>query len=287
MARPRETTAYDLNTQVVGKGVKVLSRCIDPDYAIVQFTNCGHIKEITIKSLIKNKPFCNECYEKNLEELLNSLGFYLLSKQGNTNCSEKARYSQRLVSCKKCGYWKFVLPNSVRNGSVRCINCEKISIESITPKEFKLLNKIDKSYLELVHKQCSTTFRVQTSNLKRSYPVCPKCNKRNEGSFVYFIQITKDGFEPILKIGKSNNPYLRVTDLSDMTLKIKFISSLKFKSETEAFQFESKLHKLFEKFNLEPEIGKIYIKSGFTECYPVEIFDEIRREFEKTTLYTI
>lgn len=281
MVRPREITIEQLNDEVSLKDVKVVERDVNPNYAHIVFKECGHTKKVGIKSLRRNTPFCEVCYENELALRLHSLGFKLLTKlSGGSRYATKTQSSQRLVSCNYCGYWKLVVPNNSQNWKLQCRSCQRTQAESHIPEEFLLINKVDRSYVKLAHMFCGNSFTYQLSNLKRHSPKCPFCGKNIKNSFVYLIRLSIPNYPSIVKVGKSNNPYLRILDLTTGKCEIKFICAIEFESESKAFAFEKSIHNKFNDHNLPPQECKKYLRNGFTECYPVSLLEEIRKEFK-------
>lgn len=281
MARPREITVEKLNEEVGVKGIDVIERDVNPNYVHIRFRSCQHTKKIPITSLRKNTPFCEVCYENNLKTILDKQGFYLLAKKsGGNRYASKTRYSQRLVACKECGYWRIIIPENSDKFRLRCHYCQRIQAEKYVPDDFLLVDRADNNYLILQHRSCGSFFTSQLSNLKRYTPRCPSCERVITKSFVYLIKINISDDVSILKVGKSNNPYLRSLSIGVDPAKIEFICDMKFESEDDAFLFEKKIHKLFSDYNLSPDECRKYLSSGFTECYPVSILDKIQKEFQ-------
>lgn len=283
MVRPRELTSKDLENLCSKKGVDFIKRLPDPNRIIIRYQPCKHESSVIITSLRKHNAFCWDCYEENIKIELKSVGLHYLAKLGNNNVHEKTSSSQRLVSCMKCGNFMFVLPKSVmRAKAPNCLLCHRDEIEAVCKeKDVTLLNKVDNNYVEVLHNACGTRLKIQVSNLRRHNINCRCKSKPKLKSFVYLCRIYLNDSTTVLKIGKSNNPYLRFQCFSEDIIKVDFISQIKLGGEDDAYTLEKKIHKLLSKFSVDPNIVRSVISNGFTECYKEDWLNEITEVFER------
>lgn len=282
MVRPRSITIENLNSLLDDEDYVVLSREDDPNYCTIEFYECGHRKLKTISSItnpLKRNSYCTVCFDNNLGRILRDKGFSLLSKLKYGDSKFSSEY--RLCVCDKCGNFVFVLPSSVYHyGDINCPICEynyykKIALE----RGYNLINRLDKYYL-LLKCNCGHEFKYQGSNLRRVTPRCPVCGKKDNGSYVYAFFV-ENSIGSFIKIGKSNNPYLRHLRFSENDLNsYTFISSKHFDTEIDAYRYEKELFSKYSCFRLSPEFSKLFMDSGFTEMFSIDILNSIRKEFE-------
>lgn len=282
MARPRSITVEYLNSIVENDDYEVIGRENDPNYCTIRFKDCGHIRPkmiSTLKDSHKRGTACSICFENNLRYLLNNKGFHLLSKVKYGEAKSSGEY--RLCTCNKCGNFIFVLPSSIyKNGSLQCSICEYNYYKELAyNKGYKLINRIDKYYLEMLCK-CGFKFKYQSSNLRRVNPRCVNCGKKDIGSFVYAF-IIENSIGSFIKIGKSNSPYLRHLNFSEKNENsYTFISSKRFDKEIDAYKYEKVLFNKFSSFRLSPEFSRLFMDNGYTEVFSIDILDSVRKELK-------
>lgn len=279
MARKRSISVLELEELCSKKGVKFVSRVKNPNYVKVQFNACHHIKDLVITSLRKHNPFCEVCYAADFAKQMEDTGYYVLAKiKGGNQYAKKTRFSQRLVACKTCGYWKIVIASKYPT-EMKCRNCMRLKAEELCSSYgFTLIDKVDKEYLKLQHADCGGLLESQMSNLKRGSPRCPHCKPTHRRASVYVIEIKKEKLPPVVKVGKSTNPYKRIVDLTfGNNIEVEFHAQRDFKNEQEALAFEKEIHKSLVDFSLPAETAKTYISNGFTECYDVRCLDTALR----------
>lgn len=282
MARPRSVTTDYLNELVKNEDYNVVSREHNPNYCTIEFNQCGHRKLKTISSItnpFKRNAYCPICFNNNLGEILYDKGFSLISKLKYGDSKFSGEY--RLCICNKCGNFVFILPSSIyQSNNLHCELCEYNYYKELAQtKGYNLINRVDKYYL-LLRCNCGYEFEYQGSNLKRVTPRCPICGKKDNGSYVYAF-IVENILGKFVKIGKSNNPYLRHLMFSASNLNsYTFISSKLFSTEIGAYKYEKELFKKYSYFRLSPEFSKLFMDSGFTEVFSYDIIDSVRKELK-------
>lgn len=282
MARPRSVVIDELNKLLQDEGYIVISRESDPNYCKIKFKFCGHTKLKTISSItnpLKRKTYCPICFEEDLRKTLENKDFTLLSKLNYGDSKFSGEY--RLCTCNKCGNFVFILPSSIRlSGKLRCSICEYEYYRSLAQsKNYTLINRIDRYFL-LLECGCGCRFNYQGSNLKQSTPRCPNCGKKDNGSYVYSY-VVENPMGKFVKIGKSNNPYLRHLRFSEKELNsYQFLGSKFFATEREAYRFEKNLLIKHSTFKLSSEFSKLFMDTGFTEMFSEDIVDNVREELE-------
>jgi len=280
LAAPRIITIEELNRLLEHEDYVVIKREDDPNYCTIRFNSCGHTKLKTISSITnheKRNSYCTECFEDNLSNILVDKGFTLLTKfkYGETKFSGE----YRLSTCNNCGNFVFSLPSSIYSSNrLHCYLCEYNYYKQLAEsKGYTLINRIDR-YNLLLECRCGHQFNYQGSNLRRVTPRCPKCGKKDNGSYVYAFKI-ENFLGTFVKIGKSNNPYLRHINFSEGNDNIyTLIFSMKFNTESLAYRFEKELLRRYGSFRLSSEFSKLFIDSGFTEVFSSDILVNIIKE---------
>lgn len=271
----RRHTVETLNLEKVGENFKVISRHIDPNYCTILFNDCGHEKLVSISGVLKQKPICYDCIDLRLQKEALLIGYELLAKIPHG--IGKSRHETRLVRCINCGTFKFLHPSSIKNNA-RCGICSfNHTAELVEGTKWRILNKNRAHHVLLQCTLCQHTQETQVSNLKRYVPSCRGCNARHtEQSYVYGFIINSE-FGRFVKIGKSNNPYLRHLKFSHSSdIVCEFIGKIKFDTQIDAFKFEKELFRRFEKHRISSNIGKNVIDNGWTELFSEEIEEELR-----------
>lgn len=282
MVRPRSVTVEKLNALLDDEDYTVVSRENDPNYCKIRFNLCGHTKLKTISSVsnpLKRKTYCPVCFEEDLRQTLKGKGFTLLTRLRYGDSKFSGEY--RLCTCDKCGNFIFILPSSIRiSENPNCSICEyKFYSTLAESKNYTLINKINK-YSLLLECSCGERIRYQGSNLRRSIPRCPSCGKIDNGSYVYAYLI-ENPIGKFVKIGKSNNPYLRHLRFSENGLNsYNLIGRKYFTTEQEAYCFEKELFTKYSTFRLSADFSKLFMDSGFTEVFSEDIVENVRKELE-------
>lgn len=277
--RNRSITLEYLNSVVKDRGLEVIARAKDPNYCYVKF-QCGHTKYSVISKLDTRTPFCEICREEDVIRLCENNNFNYLTKMRYGK--GKSRFETRLVSCKCCGYFMFVLPTTLKTAA-HCKNCLRLKYqERANELGYNLIGNTHNKRLVLECINCGGIATAQSQNMMRMRVRCPVCGKKKVSkSFVYLFKVMTNSGD-YLKLGKANNPYVRhlsFNPLSDET-KFEFITSIKFKTEQEAFDFERYLKRLVKSFNLDTEYSKTLISSGYSEMYDTSALDILLSEFE-------
>ena len=270
MVAPRKITIEYLNSLLTNSPYKVVGREDNPNHCQIQFDSCGHTKTVAIASVGSKQSYCDVCFEYNLRILLKEKGFDLLAKLKYGEA--KSSYEYRLCRCINCGNFVFTLPNQIYGkGRIECSICNFNLYKNLAKSRgYELINRVNKDSL-LLRCSCGNEFTYQGSNLKHATPKCTCCGRKDNGSYCYLFKI-ENCFGDFIKIGKSNNPYLRHLRFSEDDLNTYvFLGAKKFVSEIDALKFEKYMLNKYKSFNLYPEFSKLFISNGFTEIFSYEI----------------
>lgn len=94
-------------------------------------------------------------------------------------------------------------------------------------------------------------------------------------SNIYLLKIT-DGKDSWLKLGHAAKVDVRISGYGlDRSFSVTKIFVIPFETRLMALHEEKRLHNKYKKVRLPPTQQEFYMDSGFTECYPVEIQEEL------------
>ena len=244
--------ADDKNTK------KAKYRCID----------CHNKKDLWMRAIGNDsKKQCKFCIEEKFKQEALNAGIEILAK------GKSGRY--RNCKFNKCGHESEIRTDSfVKNP--KCLKCqiEKFEREAIAVG-LEYLGHIDKKpkkgsyqFLDCGHVQEISKTHVRDDNF-----VCNLCVEtyRTKPSEVYLVEIAIKDFK-FLKLGYAKHTNFRIKRYEmNYKAKINVLKVLSFDTGEEANLFESGLHTKLKKKKISKEKMKLYMNSGFNECYPIEM----------------
>ena len=250
-------------------GLTLIRKSGNPKTRIYKFNKCGHLKELGIRHIGKHSHICDKCFELKLEKNALRLNLKLLGYGKNKNIRKYKRID--------CGHEvqhrnDFIQATSKTPECLQCID-EKHH-EEANRAELILINKTNNPRKKLYKFiNCGHEQEISTSHVKDYNFICHTCNETYYSlpSLVYLIKISVKGFS-FLKLGYTNNIKLRVLgyELIDKP-EIVIIKSINFPTGKEANNKEALIHDKYKNKKLLPKLMKKYMKSGFNECYPLEM----------------
>lgn len=179
-----------------------------------------------------------------------------------------------------CGHIVNMLPSNVRTYKGACKLCtfEKLKVEA-EKEGLTILKKVfSKRYLYQL--PCGHTQEIFTSAVRTGEWVCNTCKMTHfdSPSVLYLFEIVApDGFA-WLKLGYSGNTQLRISRYGLTNCELSIIFMLPFSTGRAALRCEQKLHSSLFNFRLDPvRMKKYHTRDGYTECYPVQLKQEIIR----------
>lgn len=234
-----------------------------------KFIDCQHEIE-TYTGAYKIK--CQECVEEQLKKEALSIGYSIIEK-GN-----KGGY--RLYKA-QCGHTSLLSTSSIRKNKVKCWQCMEDGYVN-RAKEFGAVcinsNETCKANERTLILKCGCTKNVRSDVIMSGYITCPTHDDYyyNQPSSVYLIKITQNNFS-WLKLGYAKVVDKRVKNygLNDNS-EIEIIKVLPVETGKIAYEIERIIHSKFNSKRINSEIMKNYHeKSGFTECYPLDMLDNL------------
>lgn len=232
---------------------------------------CGAVGNKTVKLVGK----CSNCIELKEKELAKNNGatwatrlsgpnrLYLLDC-GHYITAKAPRISAGIFECKQCNSDRFIYHASLSETEI---------IDSNTNDKSRVLCKL----------KCGCVTEVRRDAIYRGRVYCKThdYNFYSNPNGLYLIELQNGDFS-WLKLGMSLDVERRISDykLSDDTT-YTVLKYIKIKSGYEAIKVENKLHKKYDEFNLDKNLMYKYMLSGFTECYPISIKENLLLELEE------
>jgi hypothetical protein len=261
--------AMEANLQMIGKGTK-------GDYRLYIFNKCGHQAEFGIGHVRNKNIQCEDCRQIQFKEEAEMIGLTLLG-EGRT-----VSYRKYLVH--ECGHEQEFQLSHIRQGVYKCRICieEKHKSEA---KEFGLSivgNGRSRFYRLYQFNDCDHKQEMQLSNVRYGNFLCNQCEEtsRTQPSKVYLLEIQVGSFK-WLKLGYAKTIKSRIYRyrLPD-DAKTKRLKIIQFKTGNKAHEFESAIHHKHIRKRLPNKKMKEFHKTGFNECYPLEMLDKLLEELE-------
>ena len=259
------------------KGMTLVSKGIKPKHYLYKFNNCNHVKEYIPSKIRNHVPVCKECNLERFkkEALEKGLIFHPV-------ITKPKHYTYEFIGC---GHKKEYEPRTVRNKTPTCDECliNRFKKEA-NEKDLTLIgNSERKGYYLYQFNECKHIKESRPDMINTGYPCCEVCGDtyHSKSSNLYLIKIFKKGHS-FLKLGVANSINHRVkTYQLQKGYKAETILSIPFSTNFKAVRVEKLLHKKYSDFNLNHFAIKTIMKSGFTECYPLNLLDQLKKEIQK------
>lgn len=248
------------------------------DYGVYKRLSCGHT-EVKLHKVIAEKKtdYCLTCVDNEYKILVENLDMEFI-------CFSRLRSGgTKYVDVKlSCGHFKSIQTGNLKIGKYTCEHCRKQRlIESCEANNFKYIQH-DTNANHFVKLPCGCTKSLFLTSIKAGAWSCSEHNLSNfdyEGSIYLFLLRYKD--YSWLKLGYSRNPTDRLRGFSEEGLKGTLIDQVIFSTGYEALRLEKSLHKKFKTNKYTNPLLKQAMKSGTTECYPVEMLNVLQLELEQ------
>lgn len=244
-------------------------------YKRYKFISCGHEKLITPDQVRTKNVECKECKLENLDSILKSLNIEIVSRVKNS-CEIKNLGCGHIIKTKYSNILKNYLP--------KCSICSfELDVEVAKSKGLELLEKNynDDQASYFYRLPCGCVKSLRTGNVKRGVWACDiHSNWWNKPSGVYVVKLEFKDFTCI-KLGVSTDLNCRISSYGfKEDCKVTTLIYKDFDTYKNAILIEKKLHSKFKNSNIDNDAMKLKMKSGFTECYPVELSFNILKELE-------
>lgn len=242
--------------------------------------SCGHTKKI-VPSLMKSGGFrCIECYEDNLKKIGLEYGYKYIGK------SIKGGH-YRLFERVTCGHRRDLQVHDLtgyKRKEMWCPECiaesHKTEAESAGLILVGLSKTEDPNRREYIAKCCNNLIDLTVVQVRSNSWTCTACgeNHYSDPSSVYLLKINQHG-KDWLKLGMAKDVHERMKGYGLHTDAIIDVLEVK-NMETGylAIAFEKSLHRKHKEYRLDPDEMREYHQSGFTECYPLNMFETLTKE---------
>lgn len=232
---------------------------------------CGHIRELKTSNVRNNQVACIECAEEGFKQEALFSGLELLAKSEN---------SHKRLYLLPCGHKKEILIGSVRDGSWKCRVCQEDRYDT----EAKLVGLTMHRDIKSPHHDyrvytlpCGCTKEIAVSCVRKETFEC----KNHSTRFIDFsVPISVYLAKFTLPIGE----YLKVGFAMDVNSRMKrygvdgevtLLTSVEFANGQDAVDYEKLLHSKYKHLCIEKEAIRGYMENGFTECYPMSMYNEL------------
>lgn len=261
------------------------SMCSDPtQFYYVSYNKCGHKRIVTQQNLIGGAVGrCEICYEKELQ-----------SKYGlmhNVEILSKVSGAKREIKFNSCGHTRIVTLTNLKSGAFDCNQCkidrwkleaDESGLEYIGSDE---LTGNGSKKKHLYKAPCNHILSLKQSAVREGHWTCRTCNSGylDRFNYLYIFKIKAvDDFE-FLKFGYSMKPEHRKYDyVVEKGTEFNLLRKVMVPTGREVIKIENRIHDKFAHYNLDKTFMKKYLtESGFTECYPVDMLNELQIELDK------
>lgn len=239
---------------------------------IYKFDSCGHTQTICT-SKVRLKQFqCQSCFIEKLK---------IEARQANITLLQILSGKKNLYLFPNCGHTKELVPSHVRSNSFKCDDClfEKENDDAI--KNDLILVKRINGYKNIYKfKKCNHEQHINKYHVATGTFQCHTCQNSyaSKKSGVYLLHIEESSGFSWLKFGVARNLDKRIKEYKLSDANVSVISYNATDTNKEAIAFEKKIHKKFFDHKINPDTMKLYMKSGFSECYPVYLKSLLNKE---------
>ena len=256
-----------------------------------QFLECGHKQDITLQNVRRGQFICEICRVELIKKDAAKLGLILIKTFFKKDADKRIGRAWGEYKFKKCGHLKTERIDVIQNEMIRCDTCLDIKHKREAKKAGLLFLGEAKenhggasktsNWRSYQFIKCAHIRDITLQNVRKNSFVCNSCFDTflELPSNLYLLSLKVGSFE-WLKFGYSKNVTSRIEQygLSKKT-KIKKIKIIKFKTGREALNAESVINKNNNLYKLSFHKMKHYHKkSGYTECYPIEMKDKLLKE---------
>lgn len=242
----------------------------------------------------KFKAQCNKCgyiYNKSITSVGKCLNCIEI-KEKQDAALHGATWLKRLLGSKRlynldCGHSIIAQAFKVSNGLFECKQCIKENLDycaSLASAE--ILESDSKTSKCLCKLSCGCISEVRRDAIYRGRIYCKEHDQTyyNSPNGVYLIEIKCNGFS-WLKVGMSLNLERRISEYKlHESATFCVLKYIKFNTGYSAIEFENGIHKKFSEFNLDNSLMRKHMKSGYSECYPINKKEDILNLLEEKSL---
>lgn len=252
------------------------SICSDPtQFYHVRYKACGHMRIVTQQNLFdRSVGDCSICYEEALQKTYgDKLGIDILECVAGT---------KRKIRFRECGHEKVVGLSNMKADHFECSICKVDNWK-------KEASNVDLTYLGLgsgkKHRYralCGHEILLKPSTVRVGHWTCRTCDSGylDRVNYLYLYKIVCSDGNSFVKLGYSVNPEYRKYDYSaSLGTRFELLKKVAVPTGRNAIKLENQLHSKYKSQNLSKDFAMQYLtESGFTECYPASISDNILKD---------
>lgn len=277
--------------------------CLDDSIrANLQKQNLTMIKRVRVGSLIscnicsntwavrndtasKGSPTCNLCFDSELEKEAHAAGFTYLKdrKPLRSNCPSRTTLS-RWYSCNICGSIDTFQHGGMRKGNVRCSKCYLTRLQTEAEKQGMVYLGHVKGMMHNYKLPCGCSRLIQPFAVQKGVWAC----KVHDNTFyhrpngVYLLEMIHES-KSWLKLGFAKDMQIRTKGyglVEGVECSLLFYCNLA--TGYEAMDIEKAIHREMANYKLDSkEMKELMTSTGHTECYPLEVKDELLHKLER------
>lgn len=183
-----------------------------------------------------------------------------------------------------CGHEKETRPTEIKRYKPVCNMCINETFKNeAKEKGLTLIKKSEKrgAYLYRFN-ACGHEKECKPFVIRNTANICQKCNETYymKESFLYLIKIYNE-HESFLKIGIAHNIKDRIRKYKLIKgYKTEVLKSVIYDNRYESTYFEKNIHRNFKIFKESPDKMRTIMQSGFTECYPLSLFNLLNDQID-------
>ena len=263
---------------------RVIKACTEKNFTpLVEKETCTY----------KFKAKCNDCGDVQ-NKCVNSVGYcpICMSNRKDTEAIRQGAVRLKWVKANhslyrlKCGHEQVIPDSSFAKGGYWCHACMYSSIikdAQICGATVNLRSRVDPSKDKYKYEcilKCGHIQYVRRDALARGFIYCEECkdNHYSNKSGIYLIEIEINNFK-FLKLGMSAYLEKRISDYGlPQNSSLTVLEYINMESGYDAVRKEKALHKKYRGLKLDNEDIKSYMKSGFSECYPIHLKEALLHE---------
>lgn len=258
------------------------SMCSDPtQFYHVRYKTCGHSRIVTQQCLFgRSVGECSICYEEVLQKTYgDKLGIDVLECVAGT---------KRKIRFRKCGHEKVVGLSNMKADHFECTICR-------VSKWSEEANNVSLTYLGAGSGQkhryralCGHDMLLKPSTVRVGHWTCRSCDSGylDRVNYLYLYKVACSDGNSFVKLGYSGNPEYRKYDYSaSVGTHFELLKKVSVPTGRDAIRLENLLHSKYKSQNLSKDFVMQYLtESGFTECYPSSVSDNIIKDLTNIEL---
>lgn len=235
---------------------------------------CGHSRVLKTANVRFKQVACVQCKEEQYLQEAQERGLTMLSFE-----TESSTRLYRLA----CGHEKKISVTSVREYNFRCRVCQEDRYENEAKEAgITMLRDVKSSHHDyrVYRLRCGCVKEITMPCVRRGAFECKNHQER-------FIDFSKPISVYLLKFSLPIGDVLKLGFAMDVKSRcsryyldgtIDHVSERVFTNGQEAVDLEKRLHKKYKDFVLDKTLMSKYMLNGFTECYPVELQEQLLKD---------